>query len=113
MGEKWLIDKSHPFDSVARIDVKKRRPWSKGEKTLIIHETFMIYLKDSVLDVKEIKEVLHSLSEQQSERYDMKTNKNNPFYGDEAGFEHYCRLKYKKLYDHIERMIDQLYKHKN
>ena len=29
---------------------------------------------------------------------------------DEEAFEQYCRVKYKKLYDHIIRMIDQLVK---
>lgn len=99
MGEKWSIDKNHPFDSVARIK----------EATLIVHETFLKYLKMFVPDEKETEELLRSLTSQVSERNDMQTNKNNRFYDDEVGFEHYCRVKYKKLYDHIIRYIDKMF----
>lgn len=108
MEEKWIIDRSHPFDSIAHVNVKKRWFWRNAKITVILHETFLDYLKDFVPDDDERKELLQSNARQMIERFLMQTDKNNPFYGDDPGFEHYCRVKYKKLYDHIIHMIDNL-----
>lgn len=102
MGEKWIIDRNHPFDSVTRSNVKKE------EFILNIHETFIEYLNDCVTDNKELKIILKSLASQQLEKIAMQVDKKNPFYGKEAAFEQYCKIKYKELYDHIIRMIDRL-----
>ena len=108
-GKVWLIDRRHPFDAVARMDVKKSWITRKEKVTHIIHEVFFQYLKDFVPNEEEQEIILKSLAKQRAEKYDMQTNKNNPFYGEEEAFEQYCRVKYKKLYDHINRMLDRLY----
>ena len=108
MKDKWPIDKRHPFDSVAKIK-KEKRFLRKSELVLIIHEVFLDYLKNNVDDSDETKLILKQLAEQQKERYEMKTNRKHQFHIDEAGFEHYCRVRYAKLHSHIVRMIDQLF----
>lgn len=107
MTDQWNIDPSHPFDSIGYIKEEKSGLFGKKKGTLIIHETWLKYVKDHI-DKPDVAKILKQVAEQQQERFDMKTNKKNSFYGDEAGFEQYCRIKYNELYEHIKRMIDDL-----
>ena len=103
---KWVIDPDHPFDSIGFIKEERRRLFRKKNTTLILHQTWMEYVKNHTKDPNELKEIIQQVAAQQNERYVMKTKQNSPFYGDEAGFEHYCRMKYKRLYEHIIQYIN-------
>lgn len=93
----------------ARLDMKKSWIGRKEKGTLYVPEDFLKYLKESILSEEEQRIILESLVSQQTEKYDMVTNKNNPFYGQEAAFEQYCKVKYKKLYYHIDRMLKRIF----
>ena len=105
---KWVIDPDHPFDSIGFLKEARRRLFRKKNTTLILHQTWMEYVKNHTKDPNELKEIIQQVEAQQNERYVMKTKQNSPFYGDEAGFEHYCRMKYKRLYEHIIQYINNL-----
>ncbi len=109
MAHKWPIDPSHPFDSIAYIEEKRHTFFGRKKKALVVHRTWLDYLKGCGCDDAEKSDLLKQVAQQQKERHDMKTNKNNAFYGDETGFEQYCRIKYKKLYEHINRMMQKLF----
>lgn len=107
-NELWTIDKNHPFDAIGFIKEEKKGLFRKGRVTLVIHEIWMKYCTDSIQNQAERVNVLEQSTEVIVERHDMKINQENPFYGDEAGFEQYCRMKYKKLLGHILNMIDKI-----
>lgn len=107
MEDKWLLFKGIPFDVVAKIKTKKKWFGLKKVATLIVHEEFLKYM-NTLEDKKEQKELTKLLVEQATERWAMKRDSKHPFYNDDDGFAQYSRVKYKKLHDHIARMIDRI-----
>jgi hypothetical protein len=77
-----------------------------GQATCTIHKAFLDYMYR--LPGKDGEIIKEQLVEQQLETLLMRQKPDNPFYGDEEGFEKYCKVKYKILYDHIIRVIDAL-----
>ena len=100
MSNVLIISKKHPFDSIGRMDVEK------GNATFNISKHFLAYL--AALPQAEKDKVMKEVVEQQLEKLATQANKNHPFYGDEDGFEQYCKVKFKLLHDHIVKMIDGL-----
>lgn len=101
MSKGFIITREHPFDSIGRLEVDK-----KGEAIFNVVKPFLAYL--STLADKERARVMEQVVQQQLEKRAMQVVGDHPFHGDEKGFEQYCRVKYKLLYDHILQMIDGL-----
>ncbi len=101
MSEEWIIDRRHPFDSIARLEVDK-----DGKGTLTVHRAYLRSFES--LAEEERKKLNAQLVEQQLERKKMQLMKDHSFYGDKEGFDQYCKVKYKLLYDYIIRVIDEL-----
>lgn len=100
MGYNGAVNKNRPFDSVAELN-------DKG--ILGINEFFLEYIS-STYKKEKADEVIDQLLLQQSEKATMRSDKKHPFHGDEDGFDRYCRVKYKLLYDSIIGIIDNLSK---
>ena len=101
MSKRLIISKEHPFDSIGQMEVG-----TEGQATYNVARTFLSYL--TTLAEKEKKRVMEQVVEQQLEKRLMQVSSDHPFHGDEEGFEKYCRVKYKLLYDHIIQMIEGL-----
>ncbi len=82
---------------------RKAGLFRKGKITLIVNQYFLDYLE--TVDESTKKRLLEELSQQAIERFKMLNEPDNPFYGDENGFEHYRSVKYKLLYKHIDKLL--------
>lgn len=88
---------------VAALEMK-----SSDQGTLIVHENFLKYLEELVPSDDERKTILQSLLGYHLEKYKMQTDKSHPLHGQPAAFEEYCKVKYKKLFSYVERMVDRV-----
>ena len=106
LNKKDARNINNKVDMVGHLIMERKGLFKKEKKVVVvIHQVFLEYLKNHVQDEKVEQELTKAVTQQAVERYDMLNNSQNPFYGDEEGFEHYRRVKYKMLYDHIEHML--------
>ena len=54
MNDRWIIDPSHPFDSIGYINKKRRGLFGKKKERLIIHESWLKYVSENIDDKKEV-----------------------------------------------------------
>lgn len=87
-----------PFSRVANITVKD------GAAKVNMAQGFLRYLMGLPKDQQDA--VTNQLIEQQLNGLAVVTNEDDPFHDDPEGFEQYCRVKYKLLYDHVVAFLE-------
>lgn len=90
-------------DLVGHLIMEKRGLFRKKKLTFVVHQALLAYLEN--LDDTTQNEVRNELAQQAMERYQMLNDPQDPYYGDEDGFEHYRSVKYKLLCQHIATML--------
>lgn len=80
----------------------------QGKGELYIQKCFIDNLDDLCSSKDEKSEVLNEFVAQQKEEFDKDNNKENPFYGHDEEFQKYARMRYRALFDYIDRMLDRV-----